>query len=84
MSAEARIRSILAEIAPAADLGAAGGFVSNGVIDSFDVVLITGELEKVFGISIDVELILPENYDSVEALVRLVEAARERGNAGGI
>ena len=82
MTTEAKVRDILAQIVPDADFETAEGFLEKGLIDSFDVILITGELEMEFGISIDVELILPENYDSVDALVRLVEAVR--GGAGSL
>lgn len=47
--------------------------LSNGVIDSFDIVNIVAALEVHFKIEFEAEDIVPENFGSVESIVRLVD-----------
>ena len=43
-----------------------------GVLDSLDIILIVEELEKQFGISIEAEQIVPENFASLRTLEAFV------------
>ena len=43
-----------------------------GVLDSLDIILIVEELEKRFGISIEAEQIVPENFASLRTLEAFV------------
>jgi acyl carrier protein len=47
--------------------------ISSGYIDSFSMVTIVTFLEKEFSISIPDSEIIPKNFDSVQAIVDLVE-----------
>ena len=47
--------------------------IDDGILDSFDVVSIVGELCDTFDITITVEDLEPENFNSVEAITALVE-----------
>lgn len=47
--------------------------LAKGIIDSFDIVNIVVELEDAFGIEIDAEYVIPENFKSVDAITELVE-----------
>ncbi len=44
-----------------------------GIIDSYEIVNLVVELEEAFDIEIDPELVIPENFQSVDAIVKLVE-----------
>ena len=46
--------------------------LSGGIIDSFDIVNIVSLFESRFNVSIDAEDILPENFQSIEAMSKLV------------
>ncbi len=48
--------------------------VDDGIIDSFDVVSIVGELCDVYGITITVDMMEPENFNSAQAILNLVES----------
>lgn len=45
-----------------------------GIIDSFEIVNLVVELEEAFEIEIDPELVIPENFQTVDAIVKLVES----------
>lgn len=47
--------------------------LDSGIIDSFDMVNIVSLLESRFHISVDAEDILPENFQSIDCISKLVE-----------
>lgn len=54
--------------------------LEEGLIDSFDIVNIVSALEDHFGIEISAEAIVPQNFDSVENISRLIdECLSKRG-----
>lgn len=52
------------------------GLVSGGVLDSLDIMNLIMKLEEGFDIEIDPEDVLSENFDSVDAIVALVEKCK--------
>lgn len=50
--------------------------VSDGILDSLDIMNLIVELESEFDIEIDPEDILSENFESVEAIATLIEKCR--------
>ena len=67
------ITSILKEIRPEHDFSLSKDFIFDGLLDSFDIVILVTSLEEKFGFSIDSEDVLPENFSNLEALEQLVE-----------
>lgn len=47
--------------------------ISEGLIDSFEVVNIVMELEEEFDIEIDPDDVIAENFESLDAIAKLVE-----------
>jgi acyl carrier protein len=68
-----RVIKILNDIRPEFDFGNETNFISNGMLDSFDLVTLVTELDDSFGISIDGTDILPENFESLEAIEALLK-----------
>lgn len=68
-----KILSILNGLRPEYDFSESTDFIEDGMLDSFDVVSLVSELEENFGIMIDGENIVPENFSSVEAIESLIE-----------
>jgi acyl carrier protein len=66
------ILTILKSVAPESDFDGSQNFLDDGLLDSFDVILVTTALEEQFGIAIPGEQISPENYHSLESLSGLV------------
>ena len=47
--------------------------IDDGILDSFDVVGIVSELMAEFNVEIDVDEITPDNFNSVDGVVALIE-----------
>ncbi|MFR4405334.1 MAG: acyl carrier protein [Anaerovoracaceae bacterium] len=51
--------------------------IDDGMLESIDIVSIVGEMNDEFDIEISVEDLLPENFNSVDAMVDLITRAQE-------
>ena len=71
------ILEILHDIRPEYDFAGASDFIKNGMLDSFDLVTLVSALEEEFSIKIDGLDIVPENFESIAAIERLI------ANSGG-
>lgn len=67
------ILNMLKELRPEFDFAKSQDFITDGFLDSFDIVSLSNMLEEKYGISIDGLDIVPENYSSVDAIVALVK-----------
>ncbi len=70
--ATAKIRQLLAELRPEADFDASLDFVEDGLLDSYDIVMLVSALDREFSVSIDGAGIVPESFASVESLLGLL------------
>ncbi len=52
------------------------GLVSDGILDSFDIISLITELEGTFDIEIGPEDVTSENFESVETITALVEKCK--------
>ncbi len=67
------LEEILKEIRPEFDFTASEDFIEDGMLDSFDVVTLVSELDKMYSISIDGVDILPENFRNLATIRQLLE-----------
>jgi acyl carrier protein len=67
-----RILQILKEIRPESDFAGSTDFLSDGLLDSFDMVTLVATLDKTFSISIEGTEIIPENFSSADTIRRLL------------
>ena len=51
--------------------------IDDGILDSFDIISIVGELNDHYGIELDVEDLEPDNFNTVEAMLELVTKLQE-------
>ena len=60
-------------ISPVVDFKNATAIVDDGLLDSMDIVMLVGELNDEFDIEIQVTDLVPENFNTVDAIVKMVE-----------
>ena len=64
---------LLEDIKPTVDFRTCTGLIDDGYLDSFDILSIVSELNDAFGIEISPVDIIPENFNSAQALWDRVE-----------
>lgn len=64
---------ILEEMHPDEDFESCDTLVDSKVLDSFDIITLISEINEEFDIVISADKIIPENFNSVEALCQLVQ-----------
>lgn len=67
------VLAILKELKDDVDFESSKDFVEDGLLDSFDIVNLVGELEDNMDIEISGRDIVPENFVSVEAIENMLE-----------
>jgi acyl carrier protein len=76
-----KIITILTEIRPEFDFNTENtDFNAKGMLDSFDIISLVSDIEENFDIIIDGAQILPENFDSIEAIFNLIDKNNENIN----
>lgn len=67
-----RVIETIQEIKQLPDFDASMGLIESGLIDSFDIINMITNFEEVFGVSIDGDDLVPENFSTVEEIVRMI------------
>lgn len=68
------ILEILTSVHPEVDYEEETGLIDKRIFDSFDIVTIVGELMDNFDIEITAEHMIPENFNSLKAIISLVNS----------
>ena len=68
---------LLEDIKPTVDFRTCTGLIDDGYLDSFDIHTIVSELNDAFGIEISPVDIIPENFNSAQALWNMVERLKD-------
>jgi len=68
-----KLLKILHTTCPGIDFENETGLVDNELIDSLDIVTIVTEIMGTFGIELSVEDIIPDNFNSAQAMMALIE-----------
>jgi len=67
------ISAILQEIRPEYDFATSQDYISDGMLDSFDVMTLVAALEKSYSISIPGTEIAPENFRNAQAIQEMLK-----------
>ncbi len=64
---------ILRDLHPDIDFEKEEGLIDDGILDSFDIVTLISEIGENFDVTISAEHIVPENFNSAQAIYALIE-----------
>jgi len=73
MSTKETVLKMLSKIKPTMNLEQVKNIIDGGYLDSLELMSLISELMDTFGFELDVDLITPENFNSVDAMVAMVE-----------
>lgn len=73
MNVREKVIEIAKDMWPELDIENISGIVDDNLVDSFDIVTFIGELKDAFDIELGPQDIVPENFNTLEAMVALVE-----------
>lgn len=68
-----QLLKIMSEIRPDVDFEKETQLIDGDILDSFDIISIVGEVNDQFQIEINVNDLLPENFNSASALFELIQ-----------
>jgi acyl carrier protein len=68
-----KLMEILQSIRPHVDYAGETELIDKRILDSFDMITLIQELEEAFEVEIDLEYVEPENFNSVAAMLELLE-----------
>lgn len=69
---------ILTENCPDIDFKTETALIDNGILTSLDLVMLVSELNDVYDIEITADDLLPENFNSAQAMLALICRLREQ------
>mgnify|MGYP002514605585 CR=1 FL=1 len=64
---------ILSEIKPGVDFESETALVDDGILDSLDIISIISEISDEYDVTVSPEEIVPENFNSAEAIYSLIQ-----------
>jgi len=68
---------ILNSVRPDVDFEMEDALIDDEILTSFDIIAIVSELNVQYGIEIQVDDLLPENFNSADSILELVERMQE-------
>ena len=68
-----RILALVKEVLPQIDFEASNALVDDGILDSLAIVTLVSELSMEFDVNIPYEEIMPDNFNSIDAICAIVE-----------
>lgn len=71
-----KLMQILTEACPGVEFDGQTALIDDGILGSLDIVTIVSEIMETFDVEISVDDLVPENFNSVQAIMALIEARR--------
>ncbi len=68
-----RLLALLQDVRDDVDFAGETALIQDGLIDSLDITVLIAAIDDAFGVHIRVADIEPENFDSVDAMLRLIK-----------
>lgn len=76
MNTQAKVDMVLEKVKPGIDLKKETRIIEDGYLDSFELMFLITELNSEFDIEISINEMVPENFNSIEAIASMVEKLR--------
>ncbi len=73
---EEKLIKILTELRPEFDFRQKVDFIDEGMLDSFDIVTLVDAIECEFGVAISGVDVVPENFNSLESILRTIQKSK--------
>lgn len=67
-----KIENILMDVRPDVDFATEKHLITDGIMESIDIISLVTELEDEFDITIGPDVLVAKNFDSLEAIVKMV------------
>ena len=67
------LKEILEGIRPDIDFDKEKKLIDDGILDSIDIIGMINEINDNFDVDINVQYLLPENFNSIEAIYALIQ-----------
>ncbi len=67
------LMKILKELRPEVDFEKEDKLIDNGILDSFDLVALVGEINDTFDVEVEFEDMEPENFNSAKAMYAMIQ-----------
>ena len=77
MENKEQLLKILQEVRPDVDFQKETALIDDGILDSFDIVTTVGEINEAFDVEISVDDLSPENFNSADAMLELINRLQE-------
>lgn len=71
------LMEILSELRPDVDFENETALITDGVLDSFDIIALVSELDEAFDIEIKPNNLVPENFNSAQAMMVLIKQLQD-------
>lgn len=71
-----KLLQILSETCPGVDFAQETALIDDGILDSLDLVTLVTQMMDVFQVELDVEDLEPEHFNSVDAMLSLIESRK--------
>ncbi len=68
---------ILEELKPGVSFEGKEGLIDDGILTSLDIVTLVADMDDAFDVDIGVTDIVPENFNSVAAMLRMIERLQD-------
>ena len=68
-----KLMAILEELRPDVDFENEKQPITDGILESFDIVALVGEISDAFDVELHVEDLVPENFNSVDNMIELIK-----------
>ena len=72
MSERENVLAILNEIKPTVNLEHTTDIIDGGYMDSMELMALISELMDTFGVEIEIDWIIPENFNSIDAMAEMI------------